>query len=111
MEQSEPTFFGSSFMTVFGVVIKLLLLASCSTTENEKIVSLSGHLPGEVIGTVSYRECVALPPDAVVEIVLLDVSRMDVAATTITEQTIKPSDQVPIKFELVYDTAAIIICS
>ena len=107
MGQSEPTFAGSFFMTVFGVVIGLLLLASCSTTANEEPVSLSGNLPGKLIGTVSYRERVALPPDAVVEVVLLDVSRMDVAATIITEQTIKPSGQVPIEFELVYDTGAI----
>ena len=107
IEQSEPMFAGSSLMTAFGVLMGLLVLASCSTTENEKPVSLSGNSQGKVIGTVSYRERVALPPDAVVEVVLLDVSRMDVAATTIAEQTIKPSGQVPIKFELVYDTAAI----
>lgn len=107
MKQSESTFSGSSLMTAFGILIGLLLLVSCSTTESEKPMSISGNSTGRVIGTVSYRERVALPPDAVVEVVLLDVSRMDVAATTIAEQTIKPSGQVPIEFELVYETAAI----
>jgi putative lipoprotein len=75
--------------------------------ESEKPVSLEDNSTGMISGTVSYRERIALPPDVVVEVLLLDVSRMDVAATTIAEQTIEPSGQVPIEFELVYDTAAI----
>ena len=39
-------------------------------------------------GTVNYRERVALPPDAVVEVQLFDVSRQDVPSTVITEATL-----------------------
>ena len=39
-------------------------------------------------GTVNYRERVALPPDAVVEVQLFDVSRQDVSLTVITETTL-----------------------
>jgi putative lipoprotein len=58
---------------------------------------------GKVSGSVTYRERIALPPDAVLQVALLDVSRMDVAATLIAEQTIVPEHGVPIPFELEYD--------
>jgi putative lipoprotein len=56
-----------------------------------------------VTGTVSYREPVALPQDAVIEVSLLDVSLMDVAAKLISKQTITPEQSVPIPFKLHYD--------
>ena len=43
-----------------------------------------------VTGTVDYRERMALPPDAVVEVRLSDVSRQDVAAPVIAETTVLP---------------------
>jgi putative lipoprotein len=49
----------------------------------------------------------ALTPEAVVEVQLLDVSLADAAARLIAEQTIKPEHQVPIPFELSYDPADI----
>lgn len=107
MEPWDSMFPDSSFMTKFGGIIGLLMLASCNGADSEKPVSVQEGSSGMISGTVSYRERIALPPDATVEVVLLDVSRMDVAATTIAEQTIEPSGQVPIHFELVYDTAAI----
>jgi putative lipoprotein len=56
-----------------------------------------------VTGTVSYREPVALPQDAVIEVSLLDVSLMDVAAKLISKQTITPDQALPIPFKLHYD--------
>ena len=55
-----------------------------------------------VTGTVSYRERIVLPPDAVVLVQLRDVSLMDVAAKLISEQIIKPEHSVPIPFSLPY---------
>lgn len=49
----------------------------------------------------------ALTPEAVVEVKLLDVSVADAAAIVISEQIIKPKHQVPIPFELSYDPADI----
>jgi putative lipoprotein len=83
------------------------LAAQYVLRQSEQPMPLQDSSSGIISGTVSYRERIALPPDAAVEIVLLDVSRMDVAATTIAEQTIDPAGQIPIHFELVYDTAAI----
>ncbi len=60
-----------------------------------------------VTGTVSYRERIALPPDAVVDLRLEDVSRQDAPATVIAEQTLDPAPAVPISFALAYDPKAI----
>ena len=60
-----------------------------------------------VTGTITYRERIALPPDAVVRVQLLDVSLMDVAATVIGEQVIKPEHSVPIAFAIQYDPGQI----
>ena len=61
-----------------------------------------------VIGTIAYREKIALPPGAVVTVKLLDVSLQDAPAFVIAEQTMTTSgEQVPIPFRLNYDPAAI----
>ncbi len=65
-------------------------------------------LSGVLTGTVSYLQRIALPPNAVVEVTLADVSKMDVAATVIASQTIATNGkQVPIPFEMKYDPAVI----
>jgi putative lipoprotein len=43
-----------------------------------------------VTGSVSYRERIALPPDAVVKVQLSDVSRQDAPAPLIAETTVQP---------------------
>ena len=60
-----------------------------------------------VTGTISYRERIALPPDAVILIQLRDVSLQDVAAKLISEQIIKPEHSIPIPFALPYKPADI----
>ena len=60
-----------------------------------------------VTGTVTYRERIALTPDAVVEARLIDISRADAPAVTIGQQVIENAGQVPIAFEIEYDPADI----
>jgi putative lipoprotein len=61
-----------------------------------------------VAGSVTFRERMALPPDAVVEVTLVDVSRMDAAARVVAETTVVTSGrQVPLPFELRYDDSRI----
>lgn len=56
-----------------------------------------------VTGTVSYLQRIALPPNAVVEVKLVDVSRMDAPSVTLATQTIPTNgQQVPIAFSLPY---------
>ncbi len=71
------------------------------------IDGMAGGEPASVTGTVTYRERIALTPEAVVGVQLLDVSVADASAKLIAEQTIKPQHQVPIPFELIYDPAVI----
>ena len=57
-----------------------------------------------VLGTVTYLPRIALPPNAVVEVQLVDVSRADAPAVLLASQsTITGEQQVPMPFELVYD--------
>jgi putative lipoprotein len=63
---------------------------------------------GVVRGTVAYRERVALPPDAVVEVWMTDASPMNLAVPVIAETTVQPRGrQVPLPFELRYDPGRI----
>ena len=55
-----------------------------------------------VRGTITYRERIALSPDAVVTVQLRDTSYADAAAVLIAEQTIPNPGQVPIDFDLRY---------
>ncbi len=55
-----------------------------------------------VRGTITYRERIALSPDAVVTVQLRDTSLADAASVLIAEQTISNPGQVPIDFELRY---------
>ncbi len=53
-----------------------------------------------VTGTAAYRERIALPPDAVLEVSLEDVSRADAPADLIARTTVDPAGQVPIPFSI-----------
>lgn len=57
-------------------------------------------MTGKVTGTVSYRERIALTPNAVLEVKLLDVSRADASTVAIGEQVIESTEQVLIAFEI-----------
>jgi len=75
----------------------VLALAACATPGG----------PGQVTGSVTYRERIALPPDAVVRVMLLDVSLLDMPARVLAEHEIRPSGQVPVPFTLDYDRGEI----
>lgn len=61
---------------------------------------------GTITGTVAYRERIAVPPDAVLEVSLLDVSRADAASVRLASKRIA-MDRVPFPFALDYDDAMI----
>jgi uncharacterized lipoprotein YbaY/heat shock protein HslJ len=60
-----------------------------------------------ITGTVTYREKIALPGDAVVEVTLQDVSHADAAATVLGRVRLEDVGQPPVAFTLPYDPAAI----
>jgi putative lipoprotein len=83
----------------------LLVLAACAGHTRAASAPRPGHA---LTGQVTYRERVALPNDAEVRVMLLDVSRMDVAATPIADTTLRPNGrQVPLPFVLRYDLGRI----
>jgi putative lipoprotein len=85
-------------MTLRPELMPLLLVLACAQN------SQSSPESGLLSGTVAYRERVALPPDALVQVQLSDVSVQDAAAPLIAETTVKPEGrQVPLPFELRYD--------
>lgn len=73
-----------------------------STTGAQPVAATS------VMGTVTYRERIALPANAVVQVSLQDISRADAPAVVLGEQTIETGGrQVPIPFAIPYDAATI----
>jgi len=56
-----------------------------------------------VSGTVTYRQKIALGPNAVVIVRLLDTSRADAPSITVGEQVIESPGQVPVSFVIEYD--------
>lgn len=72
-----------------------------------KFVAEQTQSVATVTGTITYRERIALTPNAVVEVKLLDVSRADAPSVTIGEQIIENPGQVPIAFEIEYDPSDI----
>ncbi|UAB87664.1 YbaY family lipoprotein [Ruegeria sp. SCSIO 43209] len=61
---------------------------------------------GTVTGTATYRERIALPPDATLFVELQDISRADAAAVTLAAQRYALNG-VPSEFELTFDDALI----
>jgi copper homeostasis protein (lipoprotein) len=61
----------------------------------------------QVKETATYRERIALTPDAVFEAMLEDVSKADAPAVVVGSVRIDKPGQVPIRFEIPYDPARI----
>jgi uncharacterized lipoprotein YbaY/heat shock protein HslJ len=94
------------FTTLCGLALAYVMVACNDPPESTNAEADRVSKPS-VTGTVSYRERMALSDRAELNVALLDVSRQDVAATVIAEQTVSNPGQVPIRFELTYDPAKI----
>ena len=62
----------------------------------------------QIKGTATYRERIAMPADAIFEATLEDVTRADAAADVIGRARIEKPGNVPIRFEIPYDTSRIV---
>lgn len=80
-------------MRIAATVVWALVFAHCAA-----LPIAAGVLSGEVF----YRERVALPPSAVLEVSLVDVTRPDGLGDLVASVQIRPSRQVPIPFEIRY---------
>lgn len=81
---------------------KILPLVNAQPNPN-----LIGQAPQTISGTVAYRERIALPPNTVAVVRLLDVSRADAPAKVIVQKRITMKGQVPVPFSLTYPLGAI----
>lgn len=91
-------------MAAVGVTSALALVtAACAPYDatTESVIEPVGA-DASVRGTITYRERIALSPDAVVTVQLRDTSYADAAAVLIDEQIISSPGQVPIDFSLRY---------
>ena len=92
----------------FLVIPGLIMAASLAACGGEEV---SGEAPSKratLGGTVVYRERMALPINATIDVRLLDVSLQDVPARVLAQQTIEAAGQsVPIPYELDYDPAGV----
>lgn len=86
-----------------GVLALALVAAACAPYDatTEAVIEPVGA-DASVRGTITYRERIALSPDAVVTVQLRDTSYADAAAVLIDEQIISNPGQVPIDFNLRY---------
>jgi len=71
-----------------------LMLAACQTTNAEPTATVRGE--------ATYRERIAVPPGAQLEVLLLDVSRADAPSQTIGGVTLSDIGQPPYPFEIAY---------
>lgn len=87
-------------------VAMLLALAGCEAPKATDADENAAHVE-TIRGTVSYHERMALPPEARIEVSLVDVSLADAPSTTIAVTEIRPQGQVPVPYELSYDPGRI----
>lgn len=75
--------------------------ATSETSASQEVVAENTQV---ISGTVSYRERIALPDNAVVTVTLEDISLADAPSTVIaTQEFTTDGKQVPFAFELSYD--------
>lgn len=88
-----------------GAVVLAGLLAGCNGSSGDARENVVNEEPPTfVTGTAIYRERIALPPEAVFEATLEDVTLADAAATVIG-RTVVNSPTPPIRFAIPYDPA------
>src|SRR5437868_813870 len=94
------------------------LWESCATAVCAMTIAGCAHQPGSgmktsgrrdiVSGTVTYRERVALPPDAIAEVSLIDATASDATSPPVASTTVQSQGkQVPLPFSLRYDAGKI----
>ncbi|WP_432768558.1 MAG: hypothetical protein HEQ22_14450 [Sphingopyxis sp.] len=92
------------FAVALAIGLSALPLASCAMTGEE-----TGEAAVQTItvtGSIGYRERIALPPGAEIEVRLDDVSLADAPARTLARQDFKADGkQVPLPFTLTVDRA------
>jgi uncharacterized lipoprotein YbaY len=82
-------------------------LAARAALASLLVLTADAVMAQTITGTAMYRERIALPPDAVLEATLEDVTRADAKADTIAQARIPSPGNPPIAFSITYDPAKI----
>lgn len=94
-----------------GVALSMALLAGCSATGTgpgaDEPESAPPPPPETLSGTATWRERMALPSGAQLEVVLEDISLADAPATMLGQTLIDNPGNPPVEFQLEYDPARI----
>ncbi len=96
-----------SSATQMRAMARVLILLIISA---QALLSLSGCVttrPAELAGIATYRERIALPPGAVFEAALQEVSQNGKTGKVLGRTIIDPAGQPPFRFKIAYDEAAI----
>ena len=96
----STTAWGGGICRYGGLGLLVWLLAGCSGLD---ALRGGGAEQAVITGSVTYRQRIALSPDAVLSVQLVDVSRADAPALVLSELVIYTHGrQVPLDFELAY---------
>jgi putative lipoprotein len=90
-----------------GLVLSFLAAAGCASTAPPAQNGGMEAAATAIEGTATYRERIALPPDAEFEAVIQDISRADAPVMEIARTTIPHAPMPPIRFMIPYDAAKI----
>src|SRR5690349_17835848 len=71
------------------------------------VVSVHGSAAAQIRGTATYRERIALPPDAVFDATLEDVSKAGAPSTVIGRARVRGPTGPPIRFQIPFDASRI----
>jgi uncharacterized lipoprotein YbaY/heat shock protein HslJ len=91
--------------TRFILLCAIALLGACSTSDPQS--GILAAPAATITGTATYRERMMLPPSAMLEVTLEDVSRADAPADIIALNQIQAVKGPPYSFALPYDPARI----
>ena len=92
-----------------GLALTLACIASCGSTEPVAKGSETAPVAATSVisGTAMYRERLALPPDAIFEALLEDVSLADAKSPVVARTTILGPSPPPIRFSISFDPSQI----
>ncbi len=97
------TTFKAVLLSLVGMSLALASQVACEDATSPGISEKPAQENASVTGTVTYRERIALAPDATVQVQLRDTSYQDAASILIAEQVIHNPGQVPIEFSVDYN--------
>lgn len=90
----------SRLFPVFG--LNLLLLSACATTSSPPAASPDS---GQIQGSAFYLERIALPPDVVLDVRLVNTRLADTPLAVVAQQRFEHLQGPPYRFTLNYDPA------